>query len=50
MGLSNYPGIFQEKMNDLFQELEFTCVYIYDILVLKKGHKKSDITNNYEWD
>src|SRR5210317_1750829 len=39
MGLCNSPDIFQEKVNELFWELEYVRAYIDDILVLlsKKG-------------
>ena len=33
MGLCNSPDIFQEKMNDLMQELEFARAYIDDLLI-----------------
>ena len=36
MGLCNSPDIFQEKMNDLIQVLEFAQVYIDDLLVTTK--------------
>jgi hypothetical protein len=34
MGLCNSPDIFQEKINELFHDLEFIRAYIDDILVL----------------
>eukprot|EP00957_Ditylum_brightwellii_P136710 10425364-Ditylum_brightwellii.AAC.1 len=37
MGLANSPGIFQEKMGDLFTGLENVQAYIDNILVLAKG-------------
>ena len=37
MGLSNSPDIFQEKMSDLMQGLEFVRAYIDDLLVFTKG-------------
>ena len=37
MGLCNSPDIFQEKMNDLMQDLEFARAYIDDLLVITKG-------------
>lgn len=37
MGLCNSPDIFQEKMNDLMEGLEFARVYLDDILVISKG-------------
>ena len=33
MGLCNSPDIFQEKMNDLIQDLEYAQAYIDDLLV-----------------
>ena len=37
MGLCNSPDVFQEKMNDLIQDLEFAQAYIDDLLVTTKG-------------
>ena len=37
MGLCNSPDIFQEKMSELMQDLEFVRTYIDDLLVLTKG-------------
>jgi len=37
MGASTAPDVFQEKMNNLFNELEFVKVYIDDLLVLSAG-------------
>jgi len=37
MGLSNSPDIFQEKMSELMQGLEFARAYIDDLLVVSKG-------------
>ena len=37
MGLSNSPDVFQEKMGDLFADLENVRAYIDDLLVLTKG-------------
>ena len=37
MGLCNSPDIFQEKMNDLMQDLEFARAYIDDLLIISKG-------------
>jgi hypothetical protein len=34
MGLCNSPDIFQEKMNELFQDLDYIRAYIDDLLVL----------------
>ena len=36
MRVANYPDIFQQKMNDLFNVLEFIHAYIDDLLVLTK--------------
>ena len=38
MGLCNSPDIFQEKMSDLMQGLEFARAYIDDLLVVSKGN------------
>ena len=37
MGLCNSPDIFQEKMNNLMQDLEFARAYIDDLLIISKG-------------
>ena len=37
MGLCNGPDIFQEKMSDLFLELEYVRTYINNLLVTTKG-------------
>ena len=37
MGLCNSPDIFQEKMSNLFADLEYVCTYIDDLLVITKG-------------
>ena len=37
MGLSNSPDIFQEKMSELFADLETVRAYIDDLLVITKG-------------
>ena len=37
MGLCNSPDIFQEKMNELFEGLDFVRAYIDDLLCLTKG-------------
>ena len=37
MVIDNSPDIFQHKMSDLFHGFECICVYIDNILVLKKG-------------
>ena len=37
MGASCAPDVFQEKMNNLFNELEFVKVYIDDLLVITSG-------------
>ena len=37
MGLNNSPDIFQEKMNELFIDLEYVRTYIDDLLVITKS-------------
>ena len=37
MGLCNSPDIFQEKINDLVEDLEFAMAYIDDLLIITKG-------------
>ena len=34
MGLCNSPAIFQEKMNELFNGLEYVRTYIDDLLII----------------
>ena len=40
MGLCNSPDIFQEKVNNIFSDLEYVRAYIDDILCLTKGDFK----------
>jgi hypothetical protein len=37
MGISCSPDIFQEKMSDLMQHLDFVCTYLDDLLVISSG-------------
>ena len=37
MGLCNAPDIFQEKMNELFIDIECVQAYIDDLLITSKG-------------
>ena len=37
MGLCNSPDIFQEKMNELMEGLEFVRAYLDDLLIVTKG-------------
>ena len=34
MGLCNNPDIFQEKMNELFHDLEYVRAYIDDLIII----------------
>ena len=36
IGVINSPDIFQDKINDLFQEFDFIRTYIYNSLTLPK--------------
>lgn len=38
MGLCNSSDIFQDKMNELMQGLEFARAYIDDLLLVSKGN------------
>eukprot|EP00957_Ditylum_brightwellii_P144523 11009260-Ditylum_brightwellii.AAC.1 len=38
MGLANSPDVFEEKMGDLFADLENVRAYIDDLLVITKGN------------
>ena len=37
MGLYNSPDIFQEKINEIFQDLDSVRAYSNDLLVLSNG-------------
>ena len=43
MGLCNSPDIFQKKMNELFEGLDFVRAYIDDLLVISKGTFESHL-------
>ena len=43
MGLCNSPDIFQEKMNELFHDLENVRAYIDDLLLITKGNFKDHL-------
>jgi Reverse transcriptase (RNA-dependent DNA polymerase) len=43
MGLCSSPDIFQEKMSELFDGLEFVRTYINDLLCLTKGSFKDHL-------
>ena len=38
MGLCNIPDIFKEKMNELFNGLEYIGAYIGDLLIIRNGN------------
>ena len=38
MGLCNSPDIFQDKMNQLFNRLEYVRAYIDDLLITSNGN------------
>ena len=38
MGLCNSSDVFQEKMNELFNGLEYIRAYIYDCLIISNGN------------
>lgn len=44
MGLCNSPDIFQEKMSELFYDLEFVRCYIDDLLIITKGSLEHHLT------
>ena len=44
MGLSNSPDVFQEKMGDLFSDLEHVRAYIDDLLLITKGSWEEHLT------
>ena len=45
MGLCNSPDVFQEKMNELFDGLDFVRAYIDDLLCLTKGDFSDHLEN-----
>jgi hypothetical protein len=45
MGLCNSPDIFQEKMSDLMQDLEFARAYIDDLLIISAGDFNQHLTH-----
>ena len=45
MGLYIIAKIFQEKMGDLFADLETVKEYIYDLLVVTKGDCTEHLTS-----
>ena len=38
MGLCNSPDIFQEKMNELFNDLDYIRAYIDDLWIISNGN------------
>ena len=38
MGPCNSPDIFQEKMNNLLNDLEYVKAYIDDFLIIRNGN------------
>ena len=47
MGLCNSPNIFQEKINQLFNILEYVRTYIDDLLITRSGNFE-DFLNKIE--
>ena len=45
MGLCNGPDIFQEKMNELFNGLEYDRTYIDDLLITSNGNFEDHLNN-----
>ena len=45
MGLIKSPDIFQEKMNELFNGLEYVKAYIDDLLIITKNGNFEDHLN-----
>ena len=43
MGLCNGPDVFQEKMSELFEDLEFVRTHIDDLLMTTKGDLKDHL-------
>ena len=37
MGVSNYPDVFQDKMNEIFHGFEFIRAYIDNLFKITKG-------------
>ena len=38
MGLCNNPDIFQDKMNELLNGLQYATIYIDDLLIISNGN------------
>ena len=45
MGLANSPDIFQEKMSNLMQDLEYVRAYIDDLLIITPGTWEEHLTH-----
>ena len=45
MGLSNKPDFFKEKMNELFNCLEYIRVYINDLSIISNGNFEDHLNN-----
>ena len=37
MGVNVSPDVFQEKMSELMEGLEFVCTYLDDLLIISNG-------------
>ena len=46
MGLSNGPDIFQDKMNELFNSLEYISAYIDDLLIISNSNFEEHLNKN----
>ena len=47
MGLCNGPNIFQEKMSELFHDIETVRTYIDDLLVVTNGSFEEHLSSIY---
>ena len=43
MGVSTAPDAFQAKMNNLFNDLEYVCTYLDDLLILSSSTFKDHL-------
>ncbi len=48
MGIAGSPDIFQEKMSDLMQNLEYVRTYLDDVISISKSNFKDHIEKSEE--
>ncbi len=45
MGIADSPDIFQGKMSELMESLEYVWAYLYDLLCISKGSLEDQLEN-----